>query len=423
MRVQLIWTVITEVMVTLAGVLLLKFAASMLGPLGFGEYALGRRVVSLLYLPLIMGLGVAAPRYIAIARAQISNQYRESSFAFAMLTAGFLPTLIVVLAVNVAPSMASRIIFGSASLAHMIPPASLALAGITLHGMIYSIHRGRSEMGIANALQLTNLGIAPLLAFFIGDRTAAQTLLITGALCLSVSALALVHLVYTERHDWHGTASVREHLRVLLGFGLPRVPGEFALVGLFALPALIAVRTQGVVLAGQFSAAMSLLTIASGSFAPVGLVVLPRASAMAAASDLAGVRHLVIRILFGGAALATIGVVIGELIIPPFVHWYFGPAFVAAIPLFRTCLLGTIPYAIHVLMRSILDALDVRAINARNLIVSVSVLVVLCLVRSEIIWMAWSLVASLALLAVLTLRDVYLRLRHPLASVHTPVPA
>lgn len=413
----------TEALVTLAGVLLLKFAASMLGPIGFGEYALGRRVVSLLFLPLIMGLGVAAPRYIAIARAQVTDQYRESSFAFAMLTAGFLPTLVVVLVMNAAPAFASDLIFGSVSLAHMISPASIALAGITLHTMIYAVYRGRSQMKIANALQLTNLGVAPLLAFGIGNRTAAQTLLITGVICFSVAAAAVIHLVYTERHDFHGTASVREHLRVLLRFGLPRVPGEFALVGLFALPALIAVRTQGVVLAGQFSAAMSLLTIASGSFAPVSLVVLPRASAMAAANDIAGVRHLVIRILLGGTALATIGVIFGELIIPPFIHWYFGAAFVPAIPLFRTCLLGTIPYAIQVLMRSILDALDVRAINARNLIAAVAVLVVLCLVKSEIMWMAWSLVGSLALLAVLTLRDVYVRLRHPLTPVTTPVPA
>jgi O-antigen/teichoic acid export membrane protein len=422
MRIQLAWTMLTEIMVTLAGMLLLKFAASMLGPVGFGEYALGRRVVSLAYLPLIMGLGVAAPRYIAIARASISDEYSESSFAFATLTAGFLPMLVVVLVANLAPNGTSTVIFGSASLGHMIPPASIALAGLTLHGMVYAIYRGRSEMGIANVLQLLNLAVAPLVAFAVGNHTAATVLGTTGMLSVVISSCALVHLIYRERHEWHGKASIREHLGILLRFGLPRVPGEFALVGLFALPALIAVRTQGVVLAGQFSAAMSLLTVASGSFAPVGLVVLPRASAQAADGDITGVRHLVVRILLGGTVLATAGVLVGEMLIPPFVHWYFGPAFVAAIPLFRACLLGTIPYSIHVLMRSILDALDVRPINARNLIIALCVLIALCLVRSEIMWMAWSLVGSLGLLAVLTLRDVYARLRQPLIPVREPVP-
>jgi O-antigen/teichoic acid export membrane protein len=304
----------------------------------------------------------------------------------------------------------------------MIAPASLALAGITLHSMVYAIHRGRSEMGFANALQLANLGLVPLGAFVLGEQSAAGVLATTGTAWLVISSVALLHLLYVERGNWHGTVSVRQHLTVLLRFGLPRVPGEFDLVGLFALPSLIVVRTQGVVIAGQLSAAMSVLTIASGSFAPVGLVILPRASAQAAAGDIAGVKRLVLRILVGGILLATAGVLLGEVLIPPFIQWYFGPAFVAAIPVFRICLLGAIPYVVYVLMRSILDALDVRPINARNLIIALAVLVLLCVIRSGIIWMAWSLVASLTLLGGLTLREVYIRLRTPV-SIPEPIPA
>lgn len=423
MRIQLAWTLLTEFIVTLSGVLILKLAASMLGPVGFGEYALGRRVVGLLYLPLIMGLGIAAPRYIAIARTAVLKEYAESSFAFATLTAGLLPALVVVLILNVAPAMTSQLIFGSPDLTHMIAPASVALAGITLHSMVYAIHRGRSEMGFANALQLVNLGLVPLGAFIFGQRTAAGVLGTTGISWLVFAGAALVHVIYLERNNWHGSVSVRQHLRILLRFGLPRVPGEFALVGLFALPSLIAVRTQGVVIAGQLSAAMSLLTIASGSFAPVGLVILPRASAQAASGDIAGVRQLVLRILVGGTMLSIAGVVLGEVLIPPFIRWYFGAAFITAIPVFRTCLLGAIPYVVYVLMRNILDALDVRPINTRNLVISLALLVVLCFIRSGIMWMAWSLVASLTLLGILTLREVYVRLGSPIATTAEPLVA
>lgn len=421
MRIQLAWTILTEFLVTLSGVLLLKLAASMLGPVGFGEYALGRRVVGLLYLPLIMGLGVAAPRYIAIARAAVLKEYAESSFAFATLTAGLLPVLVVDLAMNLAPSTSSQLIFGSPSLTHMIPPASLALAGITLHSMVYAIHRGRSEMGIANTMQMINLGLVPVLAFALGQRTAAGVLGTTGLVWVVVSGVALVQVVYVERDKWPGAVSIKQHLRVLLRFGVPRVPGEFALVGIFALPALIAVRTQGIVIAGQFSAAMSLLTIASGSFAPVGLVILPRVSAQAASGDIAGVRRLVIRILVGGIFLSVAGVILGEALIPPFIRWYFGPAFTPGIPVFRTCLLGAVPYVVYVLMRNILDALDVRPINARNLMISLAVLVLLCLIRSSIMWMAWSLIVSLTLLGALTLREVYARLGQPIDMISVPL--
>ena len=410
MRVQLAWTMVTELLVTLSGILILKFAADLLGPAGFGEYSLTRRATGLLYLPLVMGLGIAAPRYIAIARAGAMEGFTESAFATATLSAGLLPPLIIALLLNLSPGFGAFVLFGTSSLAYLVPPATIALAGIALHSMVYAVYRGRSEMRFANTLQIIDIAIVPVFAFAVAPHNAAAVLTVTGASWLAVSAIALVHVLYRERTEWRGIATLKEHLAVLLRFGLPRVPGEFALVGLFAIPTLLAVRAHGVIPAGQFSAALSLLTMAAGAFAPVGLVVLPRASAQAATGDLPGLRRLVLRILVGGILLATAGVVIGELLIPAFIKWYFGTAFLPAIPYFRAILLGTIPYAVYILMRSILDALDVKALNSRNLIVSLCVVVILCLVNRSLMWMSGSIVASLVLLGVLTLRDTYARL-------------
>jgi O-antigen/teichoic acid export membrane protein len=261
------------------------------------------------------------------------------------------------------------------------------------------------------------------MAFLISSNNAAAVLTTTGVSWLIVSGIALLHVLYRERADWRGLATMRQHLGVLLRFGLPRVPGEFALVGLFAIPSLLAVRAHGVIEAGQFSAALSVLTMAAGTFAPVGLVVLPRASAQVATGDLAGLRHLVLRILGGGILLAATGVAIGEILIPPFIRWYFGEAFLPAVPYFRAVLLGAIPYAVYILMRSILDALDVRAVNSRNLIVTLCVAVILCLVNRSLLWMSGSIVASLILLGSLTLRDTYVRLRLQPATPPAAIPA
>ena len=411
MRVQLAWTMLTELGVTIAGILLLKLAASLLGVVGFGEYALSRRAVGLLYLPLVMGLGIAAPRYIAIARSGAVAGYSEGHFAIATLTAGLLPPLAIAALLNLMPATASLILFGTTELARLVPPSTIALAGMAVHGMVYAIYRGRSEMQFANTMQLVNLGVVPLAAFGLVSHDAAAILRATGIGWLVVSLVGMLHVLYRERAGLSGFRETKEHLSILLRFGLPRVPGEFALVGLFAIPALIAVRAHGVAVAGQFSAALSVLTMASGAFAPVGLVVLPRASAQAAAGDMAGVRRLVVRLLAGGILLAVAGVTFGEVIIPPFIQWYFGADFLPAIPVFRICLLGAIPYAVYILMRSILDAIDVKAVNSRNLILSLAAVVLLSLVNRSIIWMSWSLVAALTLLGALTLRDTYARLR------------
>jgi O-antigen/teichoic acid export membrane protein len=349
--------------------------------------------------------------------------FTESAFATATLTAGLVPPLIIILILNVTPSFGALLLFGSSTLAPLVPPATIALAGISLHSMVYAVYRGRSEMKFANTMQIFDLAIVPVVAFLISDQNAPAVLTATGAGWLIVSGVALVHVLYRERKEWRGIASLKDHLRVLLKFGLPRVPGEFALVGLFAIPSLLAVRAHGVVAAGQFSAALSVLTMAAGSFAPVGLVVLPRASAQFATGDLPGIRHLVLRILGGGILLATIGVVIGELLIPPFIKWYFGEAFLPAVPYFRAILLGTIPYAVYILMRSILDALDVKALNSRNLVITLALAVMLCLVNRSLIWMCGSIVASLVVLGTLTLRDLYARLRIGPAEQPAAIPA
>jgi O-antigen/teichoic acid export membrane protein len=230
-------------------------------------------------------------------------------------------------------------------------------------------------------------------------------------------------IIVTNGRRERGTLDVRKHLATLLRFGLPRVPGEFALVGLFAIPALIALREQGILEAGHFSAGMSVLTTIAGGFAPIGLLVLPRASAQAATGDLSGIRHLVLRLSVGGLALAACAVIIGEVLVPYFVRWYFGPAFAPAIPVIRICLLGAIPYSLYVLLRNFLDALDVKAVNSRNLAISLVVLVALCAVRPRVEWMAMSLVAALTLLSVLSARATRVRLKPASEASPVPLPA
>jgi O-antigen/teichoic acid export membrane protein len=305
----------------------------------------------------------------------------------------------------------------------LVPSATAALGGLAIHTIVYAIFRGRGEMRLANLLQLFNNGVVPVTAFYLAPHDAAVVLMATGATWIVTSGMALIVVLMREKLDERPERNTVEHLRLLLRYGLPRVPGDFALVGLFALPALIALRAHGVVAAGQFSAGMSLLALVSGVFAPVGLVVMPRAAAQAAIGDLAGLRRLMVRMLVGGMVLVVAGVIVGELLIPSFVRWYFGKEFEPAIPIFRACLLGAIPYVVYVLLRNILDAMDVRALNSRNLIVTLVLLVTLCLLRTDIMSMALSLLAALTLLSILSLRDTQARLGRRALAAPATVPA
>ncbi len=423
MRSQLTWTTLAELVVMASGILVLKLAAQFLGPAGFGEYTVTRRAVNLLYLPLVLGLGIAVPRYISITLAGAMPGFSARSFGFAALTAGLTPVFLAMLLLNFFPGAASRILFGTKTLEGLVLPATLALGGIAMHLMVYAVLRGHRQMALANSLQLINNGIVPVAVFLISSHSAASVIATTGATWIAISGLALLAILVANGRQERSTLDVRKHLATLLRFGLPRVPGEFALVGLFAIPALIALREQGIVEAGHFSAGMSVLTTIAGAFAPIGLLVLPHASAQVATGDLSGMRNLVLRLSAAGLALAACGVIVGEVLVPYFVRWYFGAAFVPAIPVIRICLLGAIPYSLYVILRNFLDALDVKAVNSRNLVISLVLLVGLCAVRPRVEWMAMSLVAALTLLSALSARATRVRLKPTREASPVPLPA
>ena len=416
MRKQLVWTTIAEALIMASGILLLRFSAQLLNPEGFGEYMLSRRASGLIYLPLVMGFGIAAPRYIAIVRGGTLPGYGEREFVLATLGMGLVPSVIAIGILNLDHQRTAALLFGSSSLGNLVAPTSAVVGGLALHSITYAVFRGRGNSAAANTIQLANIGIAPLAALALAPRDAASVLALMAAIMIAISLLGFAMALLRERTASAASGDLRSHARLLLRYGLPRVPGEFALIGLVAIPALLSVRAHGLVVAGQFSAALTLLTVITSAFAPVGLVTLPIVSAQAASGDLVGVRRLVVRMLVAGVALAIAGVVLGEAIMPVFVGWYFGAEFLPAVPVFRTCLLGAIPFVVYVLLRNILDALDVRAINTRNLLITLAVLVALCVARSGIMWMATSLVASLGLLCSLTVRDTYLMLRVPRGS-------
>ncbi|MBA2707640.1 MAG: lipopolysaccharide biosynthesis protein [Gemmatimonadaceae bacterium] len=400
----------TELAVMVSGLIVLRLAASMLDPAGFGEYALSRRAIGLLYLPLLMGLGIAAPRYIAIAKSGALPGFTERSFVLATLSMGLLPALAAVTLLNAIPAASSTLLFGDETLRHLVPATSMALAGIAMHSIAYAVHRGRSDMLSANLLQFINLALVPVAAFLYAGSSAGAVLQLTGLSWLGTSIIAFLQILFLGEPSADSSPGIRRHFSLLYRFGLPRIPGEFALVGLFAIPSLIALRVHGVVLAGQFSAAISLVALLSGVFAPVGLILLPRASAQVARGEIADLRKVVGSVLAAGAVAICLAVAIGLVVIPRFIEWYFGAAFLPAVPIFRACLIGAIPYAIYVLLRNILDALDVKAVNTRNLLAALGMLIVLCMVRSDLMWMSASLVGSLVVLAVLSVRETFVRL-------------
>jgi len=353
-------TFLTEFTVMVSQIVVYKLAAHYLGNQGFSEYAVARRAISTIYPLGLLGLGIALPRYIAISVREDEAGLRGRFFGATLWCVGLSAAIIVGL-INLMPSGFAYLIYGNGSYKSLARPIGMIIAGLLLHALAYSYFRGHLHMARANILQLANLGVVPVLAFFMGFRSVATVLERIGVLSIFVSLAALLFTPWKEITS----GSFRE-AKTLLRYGVPRVPGDFAQMAFFGLPAFIVVHRVGVQEAGDVAFSISVLAMVGAIFAPVGLILLPKASgliARGASKELERHISLVFRLSLIVSIFLTIS---AEIFSGQLVRAYLGPGFSEISTVVRVVMLGAVPYAVYTVLRSAIDARHTAAINTKN---------------------------------------------------------
>lgn len=385
-----------------AGLLVLRLAASHWGPTGFGEYVLVRRTLALIQLPILCNMPVAISRYVAISSAG-GARFTSRAYLVAATCVAVGAAVVTSLALLAAAHPTASLMFGDGQYAPLVRAVAFALPGIVLHGVAYGYFRGRLELVAANALQVINLGMVPLAVFAVPHLPVLHAVLLLAALWNLVALAAIARPLIEAVSE--GVAEVGPAVRELLRYGLPRVPGEFALAALFSLPTTIAAHLGGVEQAGFVGLGVSLLSMVGSMFAPLGQIVLPSVSAMAARRDTAALRRDVRRVWLACVVTAAAMVAVLAVGARLLITLYVGEAFLPAVPVVRLLLLGGVPYVTYVVLRNVLDALDTRPLNARNLVAALGLFVFLALTLGSPDAVATALVAAVALLGVLSIRD------------------
>ena len=407
MRKKYVITFVTEFLVLISSILVYKLAAVFLGNAGFSEYALSRRALSLIQPALILGFGVAIPRYVAYSSQSMT---KHSDFYF--VSGGGLLLLVVLVASSVMYLFKDNIaflIFGAREYNYLIFPLGLMLAGIVSHLLCYTYFQGKLDMVKANVLQIINIAVIPLVAFLFSNNT-AKILAVMGMLWLSTSMISCFLIL--RRLEKPGTIlDILPYAKELLIYGIQRVPGDFGLAALLSLVAIFTAHTGGgVEQAGYVAFGVSILSAAGSVFAPIGIVLLPQASQMVAKVEMARLRYYVKRILALTIVSTLIGLILFIMFGEEIIRLYLGSSFLGVASAAKLIALGVVPYAVFVSMRSILDSYYLRAVNAKNILISL-VLFVMCGGVSLVLPTSYRVlvigfVLALLLLSVLTLIDI-----------------
>lgn len=365
-----------------------RLAATHFGGVGFGEYALARRAVSLVAFPLLLGLGTSLPRFASRHRPG-SKSPGPASYALATLLIAAPALAITAATIACLPEPFARLAFGDARFARLSRPTLAAIAGLYLHTLAFAFLIGRFQTVAASCLQLLNAAIAPALAVVVAGGDVARALLWLGAISTVTSILAVSWAV---RQTWASASFagwVRDTrtttalnvvaIKDLLAFGIPRVPGEIALFGLFAMPAFVAARQAGVEAAGLLSFGMSLIQLVGSVFAAGAVLLLPITGRMLAEGRSDGVARLVAWSLGISLAASLVLVVAMEATLGPFARLILGAELAGGVAPARWLLLGSVPYVAYIILRGPLDSLSARPHAAINLGIALAV---------EVFWIA-----------------------------------
>lgn len=399
-------TFVVEFLVLGASLMTLRLAAVHWGAAGFGEFVLARRALGWIQLPALLGMHLALARFVAIADAagdaKAAAGYLRGG---AHLTIASLAALLASILVLQRPL--AFLLLGDAEATAVMRAVALAIAGLVAHTVSYGALRGRRRTRAANVLQAIALGVVPLVAISLPGVTVVQYLTVTGGAMLLLAAIVGVSLLPAVRRAQVSMPATRALRGELLSYGASRVPGELALGALFALPVVLAAHRAGAVVAGQIGLALSLLQLIGALFSPLGQAMLPAISAHVANGELAVVRRVVRLTALAGTLLATLAVVVTAGATPWLLDRFFGPEFVEATPLVRIVILAGVPYGLYVLLRSVLDAVHCRPLNARNLMVAVVCFLAVALAFRTTTALAVGIVAGMTVLGARTLIDAF----------------
>jgi O-antigen/teichoic acid export membrane protein len=413
MKNKYVITFATEFLVLISSLLVYKLAAIVLGNTGFSEYALSRRILSFIQPAVLMGLTVGIPRYMGY-HSTASREKGDLYFISGAIIM-FLAVFIIIPVFLLLRKEMSFLLFGSSGYSHFIFPINLLLVGTIAHLLCYSYFRGRLLMVKANILQIINIAILPLAVFGFAKDTTNVLMLLGGTRCLI--SLVFLYAIFRQIPLLDFKRNIFPNAKELLSYSIPRVPGDFGWAALLSLVAFFTAHSSGVTEAGNVAFGISLLVAGGSLLSPIGIVLLPHASRMVAKLQMAELRVFVKHILSISVLLAVLGVIVLELFGNRIIELYLGQNFVGMTFVLKILIIASIPYAIFVAMVNVIDSFYIKALNTKNILISLF-LFLLCgglttLIKGSYLYLIIEFVGAFMILGLLTLMDVKKIFGHP----------
>lgn len=393
MKKDLIITFLTQFGILLISLLIYRWFKISYGEEGFAEFSLFKRGSGYLTTFMLMGMGVALPRQIAIDVGNKKKTHNYLTAAIAILIIGLLILFFIFLFFK---EQFAYLLFGNIGYENLINPLLLLVFGLLLQSIGYGYLRGFLRMIEANIYQFANLGILPALCFFLTSSVEAYFY------CLAMlSILLFAFFIFRIRKELHFSfEGIFPYIKKLFTYGVQRMPGDFALGSLFTLPAIFVAHDKGVIQAGYIAFAVSLLKLVGSLFGPIGLIFLPKISKLLGEKKYEVVRKHSLDLLKICVILSVTGLIVFQFFSVEILSLYLGNVNQRLNSITKTIMFGSVFYAIYVTMRSIIDSYYEKSLNTISVFITFLLFLIINNILTDVIL---ALNISLFILSIITL--------------------
>jgi O-antigen/teichoic acid export membrane protein len=369
------YTIIGQLIVMVLMLVLNKVVSHYLTPADYTIFSIANKSASVLAFVMVFGLGIALPVYLARLRAQASKK-QEAHFFFAGTLLMGCAIILVMTPVLVFKDALAYAIFNDRAHSSLIPPIVFFAISIALSTFVYSYFRGVDKFRTFNISQILFQSTSVIIVILCGASIANQ-LSLRGIVISLISLLIIGLIGVSYRTVVRSFKLLNKTTRDIIGYCLPRVPGEIVLFSYTVFPLIIVNAKFGSVNAAAIATALVLNAFVSPLFQFIGLALSPYTSKKLASgeSDDVGRKIKQLRVLYIGFSIVAVLFVFGftEFIIKVL----FSDQYVQFVGIVRVLILSVVPYSLYLLLRNPLDAISKIPFNTFNLAISFSILMLI----------------------------------------------
>ena len=355
-----------------ANILIYRLCAQGLGDQAFNEYAVGKRTLSYGLTFMTTGIGYTMSHHVASCSA--GEEEGDGAYLLtgtALMLASMAPLFLLV---ALFPQQVAFLFFGNGARQELALPLAVALLGSSALNVCNSFLFGKMEFTKSAWVIVLGGGLLPLAVVLLVETSAAAIFLWQGIGAVVIALISyflflrpLVAQRVSSRSVWRSAAGK------FLAYGLPRVPGAFAVTALLALPVTLAAhQTEDLAVAGVLSLGGTILTLVGVAVDPFSRVLLPQSSALVAAGRGHELRKPILRFSAGMILVLTPFLVVVGLFIKPLIAAFLNPELASHAGIILWLLPACLPYAFFRCFRGIVDGAFKSALNTRFSLLSLA---------------------------------------------------